>query len=98
MPLAFDLTSTLVFGWTLPVATTERAMSPRSTVASFDASMLFLGLRAARRPTPAPVRTMTRTPHTINHVRERFPFIAMTTGYTNGVYRKFPPQDTISGF
>ena len=33
MPEALDLTSTLVMGWTLPVATTERAMSPRSTFA-----------------------------------------------------------------
>jgi hypothetical protein len=32
MPLALDLTSTWVMGQTLPVATTERAMSPVSTV------------------------------------------------------------------
>ncbi len=38
MPLALDLTSTLVMGWTLPVATTERAMSPVSTVPSWEGS------------------------------------------------------------
>ena len=32
MPLAFDLISTFVIGSTLPVATTERRMVPRSTV------------------------------------------------------------------
>ena len=39
MPLAFDLISTLVIGSTLPVATTERTMGPRSTVARRDGSM-----------------------------------------------------------
>src|SRR5712692_5857056 len=33
MPLALDLISTLVIGSTLPVATTDRTMVPRSTVA-----------------------------------------------------------------
>ena len=40
MPLAFDLISTLVIGSILPVATTDRTIGPRSTVASRDGSML----------------------------------------------------------
>ena len=47
MPEALDLSSTLVMGWTLPVATTERAMSPFSTLASCDGSSLALLPRAA---------------------------------------------------
>ena len=39
MPFAFDLISTLVIGSTLPVATTERTIVPRSTVAILDGSM-----------------------------------------------------------
>ena len=39
MPLAFDLISTLVIGSTLPVATTDLTIVPRSTVAIFDGSM-----------------------------------------------------------
>ena len=42
MPLAFDFTSTLVIGSTLPVATTLLAKSPRSTLASFEGSILVL--------------------------------------------------------
>ena len=38
MPLAFDLISTFVMGSILPVATTDRVMVPRSTVAIFEAS------------------------------------------------------------
>jgi hypothetical protein len=40
MPLALDLISTLVMGSILPVATTERTIGPRSTVARRDGSML----------------------------------------------------------
>ena len=39
MPLAFDLISTFVIGSTLPVATTDRIIVPRSTVAIFEGSM-----------------------------------------------------------
>ena len=39
MPLALDLTSTLASGSILPVATTERAMSPRSVSASREGSI-----------------------------------------------------------
>src|SRR6266852_6951673 len=54
MPLAFDLTSTLESGWILPVATTTRAKSPRSTEASFDGSIVRFGLSAALTPYPPP--------------------------------------------
>ena len=36
IPFAFDLISILVIGSTLPVATTDLTIVPRSTVASFD--------------------------------------------------------------
>ena len=36
MPLAFDLISTFVIGSIFPVATTDRAITPRSTVASLE--------------------------------------------------------------
>ena len=38
MPFAFDFTSIFVTGSTLPVATTDRTIVPRSTVASLDGS------------------------------------------------------------
>ena len=56
MPEALDLTSTLVMGWTLPVATTERAMSPRSALPSWEGSSLVPLPRAA---TAQPRATMT---------------------------------------
>ena len=57
MPLAFDLTWTLVSGWILPVATTERARSPFSTVASRDASSVLPLPRAAITPKTASTTT-----------------------------------------
>ena len=51
MPLAFDLISTLVMGVTLPVATTLRAKSPRSTFASLVGSILVPPRVAATTPT-----------------------------------------------
>ena len=42
MPLAFDFTSTLVIGSTLPVATTLLAKSFFSTLASFEGSIFEL--------------------------------------------------------
>src|SRR3990167_4715379 len=54
MPLAFDLTSTLAKGSILPVATTDRAMSPRSTLASFEGSISWLGRSATATPTMVP--------------------------------------------
>ena len=47
MPLAFDLISTLVIGSTLPVATTDLTIVPRSTVASRDG--VDVGRRAVER-------------------------------------------------
>src|SRR5262249_11556596 len=54
--LAFDFTSTFTWGWTLPVATTDRAMLPRSTVASFEGSMAAFDRRLLR---PSTARTTT---------------------------------------
>src|SRR5437879_10913018 len=59
MPLALDLISTLESGWILPVATTTRAKSPRSTEAIFEGSMVRLGLSAALTPYPPPPSTTT---------------------------------------
>src|SRR5713226_9060460 len=57
MPLALFFTSTFASGWILPVATTERARSPRSTEASFEGSMVLFGRSAAVTPYPAPINT-----------------------------------------
>src|SRR5258708_22992824 len=54
MTLALDLISAFDSGWILPVATTTRARSPRSTLASLAGSISWLGLRAAFTPKPAP--------------------------------------------
>src|SRR5689334_7898655 len=54
MPLALDLISALEIRWILPVATTTRAKSPFSTVASFDESLSWLGLSPALTPNAAP--------------------------------------------
>ena len=58
MPLAFDFTSTLVIGVTLPVATTLLAKSPFSTLASFEGSILVPPRVAANTP-PAISSTIT---------------------------------------
>src|SRR5262245_35056397 len=47
MPFAFDLISTLVMGSILPVATTERTIVPRSTVASRESGIAGAGPRYA---------------------------------------------------
>src|ERR1039457_814298 len=57
MPLALDLTSTLVMGSILPVATTLFAKSPFSTLASFEGSILVPLLDAIS--APATTRTTT---------------------------------------
>lgn len=59
MPEALDLTSTLVMGWTLPVATTDLAMSPFSAFANCEGSSLVLLPRAA---TATPRMTATTRP------------------------------------
>jgi len=43
--LAFDLISTFVIGSTLPVATTDLTIVPRSTVASLDSGISGAGQR-----------------------------------------------------
>jgi hypothetical protein len=62
MPLAFDFTSTLVRGWIFPVATTERAMSPFSAVASLEGSISVFEREAETMPTIASARTPAPTP------------------------------------
>ena len=62
MPEALDLTSTLVMGWTLPVATTERAMSRRSALPSWEGSSLTPLPRAARAVPRMAAATIAETP------------------------------------
>src|SRR6202453_1680481 len=59
MPLAFDLTSTLVIGSILPVATTLFARSPFSTLASFEGSILVPPVDAITTPVTTRARTTT---------------------------------------
>jgi hypothetical protein len=57
--LALLLTSTLVMGWILPVATTERATSPRVTLASLLGSMdAPEASRASAMPSTSTTRAM----------------------------------------
>ena len=63
MPLALDLISTWVVGWILPVATTDRARSIRSTRASFSGSILAgvrLRARSEKNATPASIGMVAR--------------------------------------
>ena len=57
MPFAFDLISTLVIGSTLPVATTDLTIVPRSTVASREASMSADAPFSVARPAAPPSTT-----------------------------------------
>jgi hypothetical protein len=57
MPLAFDLISTLVIGSTLPVATTERVIVPRSTTAILEGSMAGAAPFRRVNPQAPPTRT-----------------------------------------
>ena len=70
MPLAFDLISTLVSGWILPVATTDFARLPFSTAASFDGSIALPPRRAATKPSTA----RTATPSVASAIHRRFFF------------------------
>ncbi len=72
MPLAFDFTSTLVMGVTLPVATTLLAKSPFSTFASFEGSILVPPLLAAITPTAISRTIPTPMPPQINSLRRFF--------------------------
>ena len=62
MPLAFDLISTLVMGSIFPVATTDRAIVPRSTVASLDSGIFAGPPKYADPPHPITARPRTATP------------------------------------
>ena len=57
MPFAFDLISTLVIGSTLPVATTDRVIVPRSTVAILDGSMAAEAPFSVEKPQDAAATT-----------------------------------------
>src|SRR5262245_63601984 len=59
MPFAFDLISTLVMGSILPVATTERTIVPRSTVARRDSGIDGAGPRYADAAQATPTRATT---------------------------------------
>ena len=61
IPFAFDLISTFVIGSTLPVATTDLTIVPRSTVASRDGSMSGEAPLSVANPA-APPTTSTATP------------------------------------
>ena len=65
MPLAFDLSSTLLIGSIFPVATTERTMGPRSTAASFDGSMGADALDRCSSTQPPPRAAITITSSTM---------------------------------
>ena len=57
MPFAFDLISTFVIGSTLPVATTDFTIVPRSTTASFDGSISGDAPFSVARPAAPPTTT-----------------------------------------
>ena len=63
MPFAFDLISTFVIGSTLPVATTERRIVPRSTTAILAGSIVVEApVRAVKPQMPATtIRTKMET-------------------------------------
>ena len=82
MPLALDLTSTLVMGWIFPVATTERATSPRVTFAMRFESMEE-PLTSRARAAPAMARTSTRV--TAPHIQMRFFFLDAATTIPPGL-------------
>src|SRR5580765_3204894 len=73
MPFAFDLISTFVIGSTLPVATTDRTIVPRSTVAMRDGSMSADAPLSVTRPY-APAITTTAAPALMNHHLRDFLF------------------------
>src|SRR5512137_2406130 len=75
MPLAFDLTSTLDNGSTLPVATTDLAMEPCSTFASFSEGMVLSTAKSAPK-TQYPPNT-TRSPTTERNEIVNTLFLAM---------------------
>jgi hypothetical protein len=76
MPFAFDLISTFVIGSILPVATTDRAIVPRSTVACRDSGIVADPLK-----NEAPQATSTRTKMAIPPYRARLLVLFIDTQY-----------------
>src|SRR5438477_10925163 len=70
MPLAFDLISTFVIGSTLPVATTDRTIVPRSTVAIREGSTSADAPLSVASPYAPPSTTTATTPRTYGHFRD----------------------------
>src|SRR5262245_36360260 len=66
MPLAFDLISTLVIGSTLPVATTDRTIVPRSTTATLDGSSVVDARLNVENPQPPTSSAAAPAPITVN--------------------------------
>ena len=58
IPFAFDLISIFVVGSTLPVATTDLTIVPRSTVASREASISGEAPFSVANPAAPPITTM----------------------------------------
>src|SRR5437016_13171100 len=70
MPFAFDLISTFVIGSTLPVATTDRTIVPRSTVAIRDGSTSAEAPFSVARPYAPPSTATTATATMYGHFRD----------------------------
>ena len=80
MPLAFDLISTLVMGSTLPVATTERVIVPRSTTAIFEGSMAGAAPLSRAKPQTPPTSTTTAAASRASFLDFRIPTSLMAAG------------------
>ena len=80
MPLALDLTSTLVMGSILPVATTLFARSPFSTLASLEGSILVPLLDAISAPATTRITTTAAIELQIMIRLRRF-FLAITVTF-----------------
>src|SRR5262245_5315165 len=85
MPFAFDLISTLVIGSMRPVATTERVMSPRSTVAIREASISFFGRDITVKPATTSPPTMRRRPRISQSLRD-FLFAIYSPSYDSRLH------------
>jgi hypothetical protein len=81
MPFAFDLISTLVIGSTLPVATTERTMVPRSTVAMRDGSISADAPRSVTKPYAAASSTTIAAAPANSHFLDRLVPLAIWSFY-----------------
>jgi hypothetical protein len=101
MPLAFDLISTLLIGSILPVATTDRTIVPRSTVASLEGSMAVDAPLSVEKPQmPAIARTTTAAAIRLN-LRDFFmlePRAGHTGLLTSGTHEKLPRATRLCGF